>query len=144
MTAEVPRAVAWAERLAVYPSCSAAASTRSRYDCATCRVDPLSTRDAVASDTPAARATSWRVAERVRADASVTLAILGGEVGRNRGGEAGGGAVDRFGRVGVPDVLVEELDLDVAVVAGGEDGTGHRLEVDDAVARVVPAQQHVQ
>ena len=61
ITGERPRAVACAETLAVYPRASAAASTRSRKGAATLRSEPFSTREAVASETPASRATSCSV-----------------------------------------------------------------------------------
>ena len=42
-----------------------------------------------------------------------------------------------------PDVGVEDLDLDVAVVAGGVDGGAQRREVDVPVAHHAAAEQHV-
>src|ERR671925_692793 len=51
---------AWACALGAYASSAAAASTRSRRSARTCAV-PLSTRDAVASETPAFLATSCNV-----------------------------------------------------------------------------------
>src|SRR5436190_38654 len=53
------------------------------------------------------------------------------------------GAVDDVGPRGIPYLLVEDLDLDVAVVPGGLDGGGERREVDHAVARFVPREQRV-
>lgn len=67
MTGDVPRAIDWAETFAVYPSFSAADSTRSRKDSATRRSEPLSTREAVARETPASRATSCSVGAGPRA-----------------------------------------------------------------------------
>lgn len=61
ITGELPLAVACAETFAVYPRAAAACSTRSLNDSATLRSEPFSTREAVASETPASLATSSSV-----------------------------------------------------------------------------------
>src|SRR5215471_7241776 len=50
---------------------------------------------------------------------------------------------EHAGRVGGPDVGVEDLHLDVAGVAGRADRPAHRPEIDDPVAHHRPAEQHV-
>src|SRR5699024_12623188 len=108
------------------------------------RVEPMSTRDAVASDAPASRATSAsRGVEAVVGFTRLILGALPAQMWTNGGAEAFHDPPRHLGVRGVPDVGVEDLHFDVAVVPGFLDGAGEVGEVDHAIAGVVAGEQHV-
>src|SRR4051812_456302 len=103
--------MAWACALAEYCSASAASRTRSRRSGRTRRVLPLSARDAVASETPAARATSRRVT-----DAVVTRSFMAGLLRGETGSDGRTGRAER--RRGGPRQARSGVDRDALSTEG--------------------------
>src|SRR5690606_27611500 len=81
----------------------------------------------------------WRKPPWFRADWGGLCHIdgLSGEVRGDRGAEGFHGARDDVSRVVGPDLGVEQLDLDVAVIARLDHRTRERAEIDDALVHVM-------